>query len=46
MKATELLKKEHDEVKQLFAEFEGTNSEDEKEEIFEQIRAIDDSRHD
>ena len=38
MNATELLKKDHDAVKQLFTEFESAASADEKRKIFEDIR--------
>ena len=37
MEATKLLKKQHDEVKELFKQFEAAEEESEKQELFEQI---------
>lgn len=37
MEATKLLKKQHDEVKDLFKQFEAAEEESEKQELFEQI---------
>jgi iron-sulfur cluster repair protein YtfE (RIC family) len=38
MKATELLKQDHDAVKQLFAEFDSSESGEDKLDVFEEIR--------
>ena len=37
MEATKLLKKQHDEVKDLFKQFDGAGEDSEKQELFEQI---------